>query len=231
MSLNWKINLAALGVLGVPAFTGFPLQAIPGEAMPGVPAAWVIYPLITLAAMRVLAGPRLWGVTLSIAALVALPVVYAGATVSYLLLLAGWSSGDGQAVFSAHYVTLCLTMLTVVPLALNIVAAIPFAAMERAMLQSDCGVSRMQKTALMFLRVFNHIVFFVIPSTVEIVREERRFARRPDPGSAPAPKGRLRALIADLVQIGIEGICASIQYIPIWALEISALPEKKRRSP
>jgi hypothetical protein len=86
--------------------------------------------------------------------------------------------------------------------------------------------------ALMFARVFNHIVFFVIPSILEVVREERRL----QPGSstprmAVSARARISCLLNDLTQIGVEGICASIQYIPIWAVEISLLPGKERRTP
>jgi hypothetical protein len=31
-----------------------------------------------------------------------------------------------------------------------------------------------------------------------------------------------------MIQIGVEGICASIQYIPLWAIEISLLPGKRK---
>jgi hypothetical protein len=31
-----------------------------------------------------------------------------------------------------------------------------------------------------------------------------------------------------MIQLAIESICASIQYIPLWAVEISQLPDKKR---
>lgn len=228
--MNWKTKLAAYGVLGIPAFTGYPLHALPGELIDGVPTVWVIYLLATQLAVVSISGTRLWGITLSIAALISLPVVYAGASVSYLLWLAGWGAAGGQAAFSAHYVTLCLTMLTVIPLALNMVASIPFSALEQAVLKSESGVSQSQKMALMFLRVFNHIVFFVIPGTMEVVREEGRFHRRPQAPAADRPRGgRLALFVADLIQIGIEGICASIQYVPIWAVEISHLPEKKRR--
>ena len=137
-----------------------------------------------------------------------------------------------QARFSAHYVTLCLTMLTVVPLALNMVTTLPFHELEHHLLKSTGGVSRPQKMALMFARVFNHIVFFVIPSILEVVREERRL----QPGSSTprtsvSAKVRISSILNELTQIGVEGICASIQYIPIWAVEISLLPGKERRTP
>ena len=229
--MSWKAKLAVLAVVALPAFSGYLLHLVPGEILAGVQNAWVYYFIVTQAVIFCVAGPRIHGVTLSIAALIALPVVFFGATISYLLFLAGWGDSGGQAAFSAHYVTLCLTMLTVVPLALNMVAAIPFPRIEQALLRSPTGVSKIQKMALMFLRVFNHIVFFVIPNTIEVVREERRL--HPDsffkaPGQRSV-KGRAAGLIRDLTQIGVEGICASIQYIPIWAVEISRLPGKERR--
>jgi hypothetical protein len=30
-----------------------------------------------------------------------------------------------------------------------------------------------------------------------------------------------------MIQLAVEGICASIQYIPLWAVEISQLPDRK----
>ncbi len=230
--MGWKTRLAFLFLLSVPSLCGYPLDRMPAEVLTGVKSAWVIYFAASQAAIRWVSGPRLQAITLSIAALIAMPVVYGGAAVSCLLLLAGWNAAGGQAVFSAHYVTLCLTMLTVIPLALAMVAAIPFQELEQNLLRAPRGVTRTGKTALMFVRVFNHIVFFVIPSILEVVREEGRFRPgRSAPGAAQPAWKRLSALAADLTQVGVEGICASIQYVPIWALEISRLPEKERRTP
>jgi len=39
---------------------------------------------------------------------------------------------------------------------------------------------------------------------------------------------RFGALIKDMTQVGVEGICASIQYIPLWAVEISQLPGRSK---
>ena len=74
---------------------------------------------------------------------------------------------------------------------------------------------------MIILRVFTHIVYFVIPNILEIVREER-FGAQTDPTVPHVRWARLRRLLIDL---SVEAICASIRYIPLWAVEIAALPE------
>jgi hypothetical protein len=145
----------------------------------------------------------------------------------------GYPAGPGE--YSAHYVMLCITMLTVIPLALSLVAIIPFQDFEQGLLNTTRGVSKIEKWILMFLRVFNHIVFFVIPTIVETMKEEAQFKKWVDSSLKASSKTsmpenlkwlgrRACALIRDMTQVGVEGICASIQYIPLWAVEISQLP-------
>jgi len=142
---------------------------------------------------------------------------------------------------SAHYVSLCITMLTVIPLALSMVAIIPFQDVEQNMLNTTTGVSKIEKFVLMFLRVFkfNHIGFFVIPNIIETMREENQYKkwvnsalRSSGPvsiqGKLQLLGRRLTGLIREMIQVGVEGICASIQYIPLWAVEISQLPGRSR---
>ena len=85
----------------------------------------------------------------------------------------------------------------------------------------------------MFLRVFSHIFYFVIPNILEVIREERVFpiiaGRRKIPGVASlALRRRLSIMIRILIQIGVEGICAAVRYVPLWANEISRLPGRTR---
>jgi hypothetical protein len=91
----------------------------------------------------------------------------------------------------------------------------------------------------MFLRVFNHIVYFVIPDILETMREEGFHKKWADSASqSTANSGRpenlqlLRRkfgeLVRDFIHIAVEGICASIQFVPLWAVEISQLPERNR---
>jgi hypothetical protein len=106
-------------------------------------------------------------------------------------------------------------------------------------LNTASGVSKIEKWLLMFLRVFNHIVFFVIPTIVETMREEAQYKRWADSPMKSSTTGsltgkirllgrRFLVLVKDMIQLGVEGICASIQYIPLWAVEISQLPARTK---
>jgi hypothetical protein len=88
-----------------------------------------------------------------------------------------------------------------------------------------------QKIVLMFLRVFSHIFYFVIPNILEVIREEGVLTGRGllTPGQInkkPPLLKRLRKITQALVYIGVESICSAIRFIPLWADEISMLPDK-----
>jgi hypothetical protein len=184
-------------------------------------------------------GSRFYANLLAVAALISMPGVFVGGTVAYLIFLLGLGYDAGQAAYSPHYVSVCMTMLTVIPLALSIIGVVPFQRFEHKLLQSSAGVSKLEKCILMFLRVFNHIVYFVIPNILETIREEGHYRKRMKiekmPSFQPADakrtwiiKSRILALVQEMVQLAVESICASIQFIPLWAVEISQLPNKHR---
>jgi hypothetical protein len=157
--------------------------------------------------------------------LITLPVVYAGAIISWIGYHLGLV-GTVPEVAGAHYVRLCLTMLTVVPLALAMVSVVPFGRIEQSLLVQSHGIGLWQKKALMAMRVFSHIAFFVLPKTLEVLREEQpvpRFhCRRQAFGIART--ALLRSLLGYMVHLSVEIISAALQYIPLWAYEISRLP-------
>jgi len=238
--MNWKLKFLILLIIAVPAFTGYPVASFETEIFPGVTHGWVIYFLVVNLCILIITGKQFFPNVVTIAVLIAMPVVFVGAGISYLIFLFGLGYPSGPAEYSAHYVFLCITMLTVIPLALSLVAIIPFQDFEQGMLNTSNGVSKIEKWILMFLRVFNHIVFFVIPTIVETVREESRYKKwidssakasstTPVQGKIILLRRRFRSLIKDMTQIGIEGICASIQYIPLWAVEISQLPGRSKQ--
>jgi len=229
--MNRIIRLLLLLILGIPAFTGYPLGRFTGEIVPGATWALVGYWLTVTLSLRVLNGRRRHEVILGISVLIALPVVFVGAGVSYLLTLGTGPFGRLGFAYSAHYISLCLTMLTVVPLALSLAAAVPVQALEQYLLRGT-GVSPRAKAVLMALRVFNHILFFVIPTILEVVREESVDGRWV-PSKRPSHlsrcglrewRQRCRRLIRIMVIIATEGICSAVQFIPLWAVEIARLP-------
>ena len=237
--MNWKLKFLILVIIAVPSFTGYPVSFFEAEIFPGITYGWVIYFLVVNLFILIITGKQFFPNVVTIAVLIAMPVVFVGAAISYLIFLFGLGYPSGPAEYSAHYVLLCITMLTVIPLALSLVAIIPFQDFEQGMLNTTTGVSKIEKWVLMFLRVFNHIVFFVIPTILETMREEAQYKKWVDsslrasstvsiPGQLQLLGRRLTGLIKKMIQVGVEGICASIQYIPLWAVEISQLPGRSK---
>lgn len=225
--MNWKMKLFLLAVVSFPALAGYPLSRFETELLPGASYGWIAYFSLSGIAVCLLTGTAIFSVVISIAAMICLPVVFAGSTISCLALLL---TGEGtQAAYSAHYLSLCLTMLTVIPLALSMVAVIPFTGLEQAMLKKTTGVSLLEKNGLMALRVFTHILYFVIPDILEVMREERFFTGWRGLGGETF-RQKLVSMTEAMIRIGVEAICSGIRFIPLWAEEIARLPGKERPS-
>jgi len=240
--MTWKFKFFILMIAALPAFTGYPVASYKAEILPGIAYGWTVYFVVVNAIILMITGKRFFPNAIAIAALVTMPVVFVGAAISYVMYLSGLGPPSGPGEYSAHYVSLCITMLTVIPLALSMVAIIPFQDFEQKLLSRTGGVSKVEKFALMFLRVFNHIVFFVIPNIIETIREEAQYNKWVEASLRASSAGsftgnikligtRMTGLIREMIQIGVEGICASIQYIPLWAVEISQLPRRSNRTP
>lgn len=239
--MKWKLKLLFLAILSVPAFSGYPLTLFEVEIISGLSYGWLFYFFVVNSFILILTGKRFFANAIAIAALISTPVVFFGATVSYLIFLSGLGYQLGPYAYSAHYLSLCISMLTVIPLALSMVAIVPFHELEHKLLQKQRGVSKIEKFCLMSLRVFNHIIYFVIPNILESIREERHYKKWAQsnlkaeydsfkPGKIFKMKTKLAGLIKDMTQLGVEGICAAIQYIPLWAVEISQLPDRRQQS-
>ena len=227
--MNWRLKAIGFGVLAVPAFTGFPVNRISGALLPGAEYGWLVYAAAVHLAILLLLGRKAYRFALAVALIISIPVVLLGAGISYTgLLISGWSQAR-QGVYAAHYVHLAVTMLTVIPLALSMVAVIPMHRLERYLLQRPDGVKIAEKIALMGLRVFNHILHFVLPNILEIIREEGALSAFRSRGARgrdnPLPLSRrITGTLRMLTHIGVEAICAAIRYVPLWAEEISRLP-------
>lgn len=231
--MNWKLKALIIWLLAVPAFTGFPINYMTGSVLPGIDSGWILYGIVVYAAIIVLLGRKLWVVSIIIALAVAVPLVVLGTLISFAgLFITGWNS-SGFAGIIYHYAALAAKMIVVIPLALAMVTVLPFHRLESRILQSRHGVSIGRKIALMFLRVFSHIFYFVIPNILEVVREEgvlpgrKRETKNGHKTRLPLRK-RLRTIVRMLVNIGVESICSAIRFIPLWAEEISMLPGKRK---
>ncbi len=234
--MTWKIKLFLLLFLALPSFTGYPMNQFSTDIIPGVSASLVSYFLIVNLVIPIVICAQLYALILSVTALISMPIIFGGAGISYFIFLTGLGYASGPSAYSAHYVSLGINMLTVIPLSLSIVAVLPLQTLEYKLLQNPRGVSGAEKIILMFLRVFNHIVYFVIPNILEVVSEERQRTRHKSVQSKSAnfsktyfriQKLKWHALLQTMIQLCVEGICASIQYIPLWAVEIAQLPKKQ----
>lgn len=225
-------RLVCLTVLAVPVFTGwFPFPEGPA-ILPGVAGSSVAYVLLVLGGVTALCGRAFLANATAVTALIISPIVYAGSLVSWLLEMSGGvPPGVAGSVHGAHYVRLALNMLSVIPLALAIVASIPFDRLEQRLLRRTGGISAGEKYLLMFIRVFNHIVYFVIPNILKVMREEALLRMVSQNASSPSGPRRIcsagRRLTTAMVQVGVSGICASLRFIPLWAREIDDLPRRK----
>jgi len=233
--MNWRFKLLLFGILALTAFSGYPLGYFHETLFPGLTLGWIVYAALVHAATLVLLGTSPYRLALIISLLITLPVVLLGAAISLsILFFRGWTAADLTVIMS-HYVALAVTMFTVIPLALSIMATIPFHRMENRLLSQPGGVSLLQKSALMFVRVCIHVIYFVIPDILEVLREERilnQIMGRHVSTGQPKPSLRLRGmlLVRNMVQIGVEGICSSVRHIPLWAEEIARLPGKRTRA-
>lgn len=230
---QWPHGFFVLLIAAVPAFYGRALDRIPGEIVPGIAWGLVVYFGVIHLLILLLLGRRWYANLLTVATLVTLPVIYSGAAVTWLGSVLGLS-GQSAADSGIHYVRLGLTMLTVVPLALGLVALIPFNRLENRLLHRAEGISMFQKKILMVLRVFNHTVFFVIPSLLEVLREERSMVQTKVSAADSLMRlgsrwARFRRLLEVATYLAVESICAAVQFIPLWAYEIGRLPEVREK--
>ncbi|MDJ0801308.1 MAG: hypothetical protein QNI97_00455 [Desulfobacterales bacterium] len=224
--MSWQMRIVVLVLVGLPAFTGVSPLSLLGDVLPGVPWSAFVYAAVVNLTVLLIGGAAFATGALAVSALILLPVVLAGATITWGMSWFVSYPPEALGTYGAHYVRLALNMLAVIPLALGIVASIPFNRLEQYLLTDPRGVAAWEKKLLMAVRVFNHIAFFVIPGLLEVAREEWPYGpSRPETASSGKRAGRW-ALITGLVQFAIAGICGALRFIPLWAREIADLPDR-----
>ncbi len=232
--MSWKLKWVLLFVAGIPAFIGLPRIHGIETIVQGLPLERLLYGIgLHLLIFICWGGTFLAGIC-SAASLVVLPLIFVGASTSYVLTLSGLAYPGGWADFGPHYLALAVNMLSVIPLALSLVLSLPFSRFEAGLLQKSGGVHWFEKYLLIIMRVFNHIAFSVIPSALEVAREEGWADREPrQHRGETAPRYRsghrhAAGVISDLVYLTATCICSALRFIPLWAAEIAALPEPGR---
>ncbi len=218
-----KLTFGLLALTAVPALTGWPLGYLSAEVIPGLTWGWVLYGLWVHGILWDLCGGRIYGIIVSAAVWIAMPVVFGGAAVSHLFNMLHIQSRDA-ALMGSHYIGLLATMLAVIPLALGTVALIPFRQIEARLLMRVDGLSLPQKAVVMLLRVFNHLLFFIMPQIFEAIREEQQTQKKVPPMRF---KQRVRQIVMLMIFLSVYAISSALHQIPMWAVEIARLPEKR----
>jgi hypothetical protein len=232
--MRWKLKFCLLLIVALPAFSGVLLKDFKQMLVPGLSLSWTLYLFGVHLVVLFLLGIHRYGKIAGIASLITLPVIFSGASLSYLLWLVENGHPSDAHSFGAHYLSLLVAMLTVIPLSLTMVAILPFGHFEQQLLQRKDGVTLMEKRLLIAIRVFNHTVFDVLPTILEVLREESNQPTESEQLDENMKNHRLKKIIrrpmkmiSMMIQIGVEGICTTIQYIPLWAVEISQLPNRR----
>lgn len=221
------LRLSVLALLALPVFFGWTPFDAGHDLVPGLGPEPVLGALLALVGVGGVCGGALLASALAVTALILTPVVFIGATVAWLGgVLGGAPPAAAGSLSGAHYVGLAVNMLGVIPLALALVTAIPFDRFEQHLLTKTSGISLGEKYLLMFMRVFHHTVYFVIPNILEVVREEALLRSMAPFGRNQGASSAVRRLTAGLIQVGVGGICAALRFIPLWAREIDALPRR-----
>ena len=222
--MKGKLTFVLLALTAIPALTGWPLDYLSTKVIPGLSWGWVLYGLWTHGILWNLCGGRIYRIILSAAVWIALPVVFGGAAVSHLFNLMEIQSRDAT-LMGSHYIRLLVTMLAVIPLALGTVALIPFRQIEARLLTQIYGLSLPQKAVVMLLRVFNHLLFFILPQVLEAIREEQQTQNKEPIGF----QQRVRQIVMQMIFLSVYAISSALHQIPMWAVEIARLPEKHKK--
>ncbi len=81
--MNWPMRIAVLVLVGLPAFTGVSPLGLLGDVLPGVPWSAFVYAAVVNLAVLLICGAAFAAGALAVSALILLPVVLAGATITW----------------------------------------------------------------------------------------------------------------------------------------------------
>jgi len=170
---------------------------------------------------------------LTAGALVSISIVFAGGFVAFLKTKVGIPNSPDEYQYSPYYIARYLNIITVVPLSLVLFITFPFLQFERSIITSSEGVTLKQKIFLMVVRVINNVRYDVLPEIWYVIIEEKEdnFSSYLDDatlGKFAKLKKRMKKLFLKNMYIAAIGIAVSLEYVPLWAVEIAQLPTKQK---
>lgn len=230
----WRIKLVILLLVILPSFTTYFIKLFnsPMFSSTEIPIWYLIYIAITFIIVYLISGRKTLLIGIVTASLLAISVVFAGGLISYIR--AGFSS-EAIPLYSQHYVIILLNTMAVVPISIALISAIPIQEYETNLLNSYKGVTSFEKKILIGTRIFNHIIYTVLPNIVLIWREEKNINKLTIEYVIEDTFLRKLKKVLDIIKkkileysyLLLTLLINSIEFIPLWAIEINNLPSRK----
>jgi len=232
----WILKSFLFAIVFMPSFTLYFNHNFNEEIIKGLTYWKLLYCSIAILTVYILTGSRVLILCLTAVSLLSISVIFFGSIISCLI---NFSSISNNYIFSysPRYISLLINMYTVVPLAIAFMSILPFKEYENYLLRRFKGISLFEKILLIITRVFNHIIYYVAPNILRVIKEEKRnndiyysanLVEEATVKNYQSIRLKFRKLLIVFFDLSLCSICFSIEYVPLWVLEISNLPSKKK---
>lgn len=246
--MTWKIKSFFLLVLLIPSFIKYPFNILDGHivfgwteqlSLNGPTDGQLLYFVTAIIAIWLICGGRIMLLGLTTGALISVSIVFAGGFIAFIKTKIGVVGAPSEFQYSPYYIARLVNIETVVPVSLALFFTIPFLKFERSILSSSEGVSIRQKSILIVVRVINNVRYCVLPDIWSVLKEENTnkasnnevniyFEEAVD-GQDKSIRKKIKKTISKNLYIAASAIASAIEYVPLWAVEISKLPTKQKR--
>lgn len=230
----WQIKLLILLFGILPSFTTYFIELFnsPIFNSSDIPIWYLMYIIITFLIIYFVSGKKTLLIGIATASALAISVVFVGGFIAYTR--SGFST-EAIPLYSQHYIIILLNTMAVLPISIALISAIPIREYEFALLNKFYGVSGFEKNILIGTRIFNNIIYTVFPNIVLIRREENKsneltiefVAEDAFFGKMSKVIEFIKRKILEYFYLLLTILINSIEFIPLWAIEISKLPSKK----
>jgi hypothetical protein len=232
----WKLKVVIIFLVLLPSFIGYPFSLIQSKhfflwtMLSNAPNdGTLLYLFFSCVMIRLSAGVKTFVMGLKVAGFLAISVVFVGAFIAYIKMSIFTSGIDDFSSLSMYYVNRLINIMTVVPLSVSFFMVIPFDDIEHNIVTSSVGIALWKKCVLMISRVVNNIRFSVMPDIFMIMSEERykgfiESGMDEENLNPDVLRVKIYKFLKRSLYVAASGIAFSLEYIPLWAYEISRIP-------
>jgi len=234
----WKFKALLVFIALVPSFIGYPVVLMDSKwffswtfkHLKNLPSdGQVLYLIVSLFLIRFVCGKKIFLFGITAGSFVSFSVVFLGAIVGYVKARFFGFGADVVSELSLYYINRFINIMTVVPLSVSFFLVIPFDDIEHNIITDNIGVSVYKKSVLMISRVVNNIRYSVVPDVFMVISDEK-CKKQDDVVSSVLNVDAFRVKLYEEVKKNLYYVAAviafSLEYIPVWAYEISSLPNK-----